>query len=139
MKTPDADLERALCNWARWKVSEGTSIVSSLAHGPVLEERSPWETAPPPIINGEAMEMDRIIESLPGRYSEVIRVRYCMQLDYRAAARRCRCVPQTYYNRLETAWGLIRTALVERRAAAARVVAMHRAAYETARKLRYAY
>lgn len=133
MKVADEDLERALRNWGRWK-NGGGGIASSFPLTEVVT-RDPWAAPPPPIINGEAMDMDEIIEALPGRYQEVIRVRYALELPRDAAVRRCRCSVSVYYERLSKAWDLIRAERANRLERARARAAASRAAYEASRNV----
>jgi hypothetical protein len=132
-KRAEEDLERALKNWARWVVSDKSALHSSFPTEKRVEGPRPYD-APIPIINGEAVEMDAIVEALPVRYAEVIRVWYVQELDPVVAARRCRI--QTVYNRLEEAWALIRRERSARRDAAARTGAHYHEAVVLARAAR---
>lgn len=137
MKVADEDLERALRNWGRWK-NGGGGVTSSFPLTDVVSDRDPWAAPPPPIINGEAIELDEVIEGLPGRYQEVIRVRYALELPFEAAVRRCRCAIQTYYDRLEKAWSLIRAERAARREKARARASASMAAINAARNYRCA-
>ncbi len=134
-KVADEDLERALRNWARWVVSSGADLHSAFPLAEI-QGRGRRAEASIPIINGEAVEMDSIIEAMPVRYMEVIRVWYVRELPPAAAARRCRCCLQTIYNRLETAWSIIHQERVTRMEAAARLGAQYRASVTAARAAR---
>lgn len=134
-KRADEDLERALRNWARWVVSSRADLHSAFPLAEI-QGRGRRAEASIPVINGEAVEMDSIIEGLPVRYVEVIRVWYVEEFPPEAAARRCRCCPQTIYNRLETAWGMIARERVTRAEAAARLGDAYRLAVADAREAR---
>lgn len=138
MKVADEDLERALRNWGRWKACGGVSLHSSFPTGELVGDREPWSTPPPPIIDSEADEMDKIIEKLPERYRYVIRERYVMETAMSVIARRRSVCEKTAYNWLEHAWSLIRADRAARTEAAHAKRALARADHEASRAFRHA-
>lgn len=129
MKMADDDLQRALRNWALWRIDPDSRIATSCNPLYLQGPRGPRGGVVMPVLNGEALDMDAIITALPGRYYEVIRVHYLWNMTPHVAARRCRCCVQTYYNRLERAWDLIAQARRDKHQAALRIAEAHRVAH----------
>jgi hypothetical protein len=104
----DHEIERMLENWARWKVSGGwggANTVSSLYN---LGPRSPRSGNVIPILNGEAEDLDRIIEGLADvRLKRVIVIQYQWGGAQEGKARRCGCCVNTFKARLEKAKQMI--------------------------------
>lgn len=104
----DHEIERMLENWARWKVSGGwggANTISSLYH---LGPRSPRSGNVIPILNGEAEDMDRIIEGLADvRLKRAIVIQYQWGGAQETKARRCGCCVNTFKDRLDKAKQMI--------------------------------
>jgi hypothetical protein len=100
----DADVDRMLENWARWKVSDGwrgANTISSLYN---LGPKSPRSDNIMPILNGEAEDLDRIIEAMQDiRLKRVIIITYQWGGSQDTKAHRCGCCVNTYKSRLDKA------------------------------------
>lgn len=104
----DHEIERMLENWARWKVSGGWNGAGSISSLYDMGPRSPRSGNVIPILNGEAEDMDRIIEGLEDvRLKRVIVIQYQWGGAQETKARRCGCCVNTFKARLEKAQQMI--------------------------------
>lgn len=110
----DPETERLMRNWSRWK--SGVPIGLAVSSAYELEARGRREEVSIPLLNGEAMEVDRAVEALPGELKDVIR-RHWLQAGgtIRQRAKACRCAVATYYRRLHQAHQRIRATIHLRR------------------------
>lgn len=97
----DAETERLMQNWARWKSGAGVAMAVSSAYN--LEATGAWGETPMPLIDGDAIMVDAAVESLPDGL-KVVLIEYWVRgglIDQKV--RRCRCTRRTFYRRLDDA------------------------------------
>ena len=99
------DFDRMLDNWARWLFG-GTNVSAfSISCIYRIGPRPPRYGNTSPIINGEAIDLDRAIKRLPNRYQQVllIEVQDWLYPTQALKAKRCAVCLNTYKTRLEQA------------------------------------
>jgi hypothetical protein len=96
-----AETERMMRNWARWKTGAPIGLAVSSAYE--LEGRGRREEAPIPLLNGEAMDVDKAVLDLPGELFQVVEQHWLKRGTVKDKARRCHCSEATFYRRLDDA------------------------------------
>jgi len=109
----DADTERLMNNWARWRDGGGLSTPITAAYG--LEARGRREEVSIPLINGEAVDVDAAVEDLPEPLKHVVVEFWCKPGTVRNKANRCGSAVDTFYRKLEDAHYRIRTFMGNRK------------------------
>ena len=121
-----AETERMMRNWARWKTGAPIGVSSSSAYE--LEGRGRREEVSIPLLNGEAIDVDKAVHDLPGWLHEAVWQYWIRGGSVEEKARRCHCAVKTLYRRLDEAHGRIHVCLDARRQAIRRVAAVDTAA-----------
>lgn len=96
-----AETSRMMRNWARWKTGAPIGLAVSSAYQ--LEGRGRREEAPIPLLNGEALDVDKAVHDLPGELYHVVEQYWLKRGTMRDRARRCHCSEATFYRRLDDA------------------------------------
>lgn len=120
----DAETERLMLNWARWK--SGASVTLAMSSAYDLEARGRREATPMPLINGEGVEVDAAVEQLPPELKLVVIQFWTKGGTIRQKARTCGCVERSLYNRLDDAHHRIRCHLSGQREIARRAADAYR-------------
>lgn len=102
----DAETERLMRNWARWKL--GAPIGLALTGAYELEARGRREESSIPLLNGEAGDVDQGVELLPEELRQIVRAYWLGKGTTEEKARRARCALRTFWRRLEHAHSRIR-------------------------------
>lgn len=99
------DFDRMLDNWARWLF--GGTVQSQVAISSIyrIGPRPPRYGNTMPMINGEAIDVDKAIRRLPRRYQQTLEVEMQDWLfpTKELKARRCGVCVRTYQTRIEDA------------------------------------
>lgn len=112
----DEETHRLMSNWAAWQ--SGASISLALSGAYALEARGRRAEMCMPLLNGEALDVDRAVEQLDLSLHQVIREQWLRGGTAVQKARACRCHVDTFYKRLDVAHAHIRSYLAERERAA---------------------
>lgn len=110
----DAETTRRMTNWARWKVG-GASIELAMSSAYDLEARGRREAVSVPLMNGEALDVDRAVHDLPGELVLVVEQHWLKRGSVGRKAKRCGCAISTFYRRLEDAHYRVQVYLLELR------------------------
>jgi hypothetical protein len=95
----DAETHRMMTNWARWKTGAPIGLAVSGAYE--LEARGRREETSIPLLNGEAIDVDKAVDLLPKQVSLVV-AEYWLRKGTVGRSCRCRCSSKTFYLRLAT-------------------------------------
>ena len=109
----DAETERMMNNWARWRSGGGVSVAVTAAYD--LEARGRREEVSMPLINGEAVDVDAAVEALPAELKQIVVEFWTKAGTIRNKANRCGSSVEPFYRKLEDAHYRIRTFLANRR------------------------
>lgn len=120
----DAETERLMQNWARWRAGARMSVAISRAYN--LEAAGRYDETPMPPIDGEAILVDAVVEALPDGIKLVLVEYWVRGGRFEQKVARCRCTVSTFYRRLEDGNARVRRGLEERR--------QHYAALQAARR-----
>lgn len=93
------DVERMLNNWALWRVGGGPNGVGYATTDYSLEGRGRRAELAMPVINGEAIDVDNLVERLPFEQRQALHARYLGELlrDAEAVARKAGIrIPASY-------------------------------------------
>lgn len=128
-----AEIQRLMTNWARWKAGAGLS--SPVSQAWTLEAKGMRAGTAMPLTNGEAVDVDAAVDALWAPLREVVNLHWREDLviaDARGRkgrqrsagveqrAQACGCSVRTYYRRLDQAHERILAFLAARRAEAER-------------------
>lgn len=106
VKTPglDHDTRRMMENWARWACAsdEGHSMPMTNAYDMGGAGRRDYDK-PEPLINGDAIDTDRAVRTLPDELRVVIVQYWTRRGTALQKARACRCHVATFWRRLHHA------------------------------------
>lgn len=103
----DHDIERILENWAKWKAGDGYGGAMSCSPLYDMGPRAPRYGNVMPILNGEAEDIDKIINSLDERLKRAISIQYLWGDTQQQKAKRCGCCLNTFKARLDKAKQMI--------------------------------
>lgn len=102
----DADTQRMMLNWARWR--SGVLIGLPISGAYDLEAPGLREEVSMPLLNGEAMDVDEAVKQLHHELHAVLCEYWLRNGSATQKARKCRCAVGTFYRRLEHAHSRIR-------------------------------
>jgi DNA-directed RNA polymerase specialized sigma24 family protein len=102
----DWESRRIMLNWAQWKSGSPIGLASSNAYE--LEARGRHEETPIPLLNGEALDVDKAISELPPELSVAVAEYWLRKGTIREKLRRLRCAAETFYRRLDQAHRRVR-------------------------------
>lgn len=102
----DADTERLMLNWARWR--SGTLIGTPISGAYDLEAPGRREEASIPLLNGEAVDVEEAVRQLPHELHAVVCEYWLYSGSAGKKAKKCRCALRTFWLRLERAHSRIR-------------------------------
>jgi hypothetical protein len=120
-----AETGRLMLNWSRWKLGVPISVAVSGAYD--LEARGRREETPTPLLNGEALDVDKAVMDLPGDLFHVVEQFWLKKGTLDQKARKCKCAPATFYRRLQDAHGRIHMHMDSLRARGQRMAAQESA------------
>lgn len=110
----DAETDRLMNNWARWRDGGGVSCSVTAAYD--LEARGRREEVSMPLINGEAVDVDAAVEDLQPQLKQVVIEFWTKPGTVRNKANRCGSAVDAFYRKLEDAHYRIRAFMSDRRA-----------------------
>lgn len=115
----DAETERRMRNWARWRLGVPIGLAVSGAYD--LEAPGRREETSIPLLNGEAMDVDKAVDELPEDLKAVVKEYWLRNGTVTQKAKACRCAIATFYRRLHQAHQRVHDHLEQLRARGARL------------------
>jgi DNA-directed RNA polymerase specialized sigma24 family protein len=103
-----------MLNWARW-THDGASIDVAMSGAYTLEARGTRADASMPLLNGEALDVDKAVRALKAELLAVVKEHWLRKGSARQKAKKCRCAIATFYRRLDEAHARIRVHLDDMR------------------------
>jgi hypothetical protein len=105
----DSETHRLMTNWARWKSGAPIGLASTSAYD--LEAPGRREEVSIPLLNGEALDVDKAIEELPPPLSVAVAEYWLRAGTIRSKLHKLRCSSRTFYRRLDHAHTRVRAHL----------------------------